>query len=157
VQFAADKCPKRSVYGRAWAKTPLLGYKLQGPVYLRSSDHELPDLVIKLKGPASQPLEFDLVGRIDSVRGALRNTFESVPDAPVSRFHLQLFGGDRGPIVLSEGLCRDTRARVGLVGHNGKRHDTNARMETSCPKKKKRKRGGRLTCVTLRFTSLQAG
>jgi hypothetical protein len=139
VQFAADTCPKRSVYGKAWATSPLVSYKLQGPVYLRSSDHTLPDLVIKLKGPASQPLEFDLVGRIDSVRGAFRNTFETVPDAPVSRFHLQLFGGKRGPLVLSEGLCKDPRAKVGLVGQNGKRHDTNARMETSCPAKKKKR------------------
>jgi hypothetical protein len=139
VQFAADKCPKRSVYGKAWAKTPLLGYKLQGPVFLRSSNHTLPDLVIKLKGPPSQPLEFDLVGRVDSVRGALRNTFEGVPDAPVSRFHLQLFGGERGLIVLSEGLCRDSRAKIGLVGQNGKRLDTNTKMQTSCGAKKKKR------------------
>ncbi|MFL5834498.1 MAG: hypothetical protein ACJ76B_11050 [Solirubrobacterales bacterium] len=140
VQFAADKCPKRSVYGKAWATSPLVDYKLQGPVYLRSSDHELPDLVIKLKGPPSQPLELDLVGRIDSVRGAFRNTFETVPDAPVSRFHLQLFGGKRGPLVLSEGLCKDPRAKIGLVGQNGKRYDTAAKMETSCPAKKKKGR-----------------
>jgi hypothetical protein len=142
VQFAADKCPKRSVYGKAWAKTPLLGYKLQGPVFLRSSNHTLPDLVIKLKGPPSQPLEFDLVGRVDSVRGALRNTFEGVPDAPVSRFHLQLFGGERGLIVLSEGLCRDSRAKIGLVGQNGKRLDTNTKMQTSCGGGKKQQRRG---------------
>lgn len=142
VQFAADTCPKRSVYGKAWATTPLLDYKLQGPVYLRSSNHTLPDLVIKLKGPASQPLEFDLVGRVDSVNGALRNTFEGVPDAPVSRFHLQLFGGERGLIVLSEGLCRDPRARITLVGQNGKRQDTHAKMGTECPKGKRGKKRG---------------
>ncbi|MDQ2630314.1 MAG: hypothetical protein M3Y75_04980, partial [Actinomycetota bacterium] len=43
VQFAEDKCPKRSVYGRAKAFTPLLGKPLKGKVYLRSSNNTLPD------------------------------------------------------------------------------------------------------------------
>ena len=39
VQFAADECPKKSVYGHARAFTPLLGKPLEGPVYLRSSNN----------------------------------------------------------------------------------------------------------------------
>jgi hypothetical protein len=138
VQFAADKCPKRSVYGTAWARTPLLDYRLSGPVYLRSSNHLLPDLVIKLKGPAAHPLEFDLVGRIDSVKGSLRNTFETVPDAPVSRFHLQLFGGERGLIELSDGLCRNRRASIEFGAQNGRRIKSTPNVKASCGGKKRR-------------------
>ncbi len=123
VQFAADQCPTGSIYGRAKATTPLLDYPLSGPVYLRSSNHTLPDLVVKLRGPDSQPIEVDLAGRADSVNGALRNTFEVVPDAPVSKFTLQLFGGKRSLIELSsEDYCaQEHRATVDLAAQNGLR------------------------------------
>ena len=50
VQFAANACPKNSVYGYARAFTPLLDKPLEGPVYLRSSNNLLPDLVADLHG-----------------------------------------------------------------------------------------------------------
>ena len=50
VQFAAHDCPKDSIYGYAQAETPLLDGPLKGPVYLRSSDNELPDMVAALNG-----------------------------------------------------------------------------------------------------------
>jgi hypothetical protein len=55
VQFAegsvpGEKCPAASVYGRARDVSPLLDQPLEGPVYLRSSSHELPDLVAALNG-----------------------------------------------------------------------------------------------------------
>jgi hypothetical protein len=136
VQFAADTCPPGSVYGKASATTPLLDYTLSGPVYLRSSNHPLPDLVVKLKGPASQPIEIDLAGKTDAVKAALRNTFEAVPDAPVSSFHLELFGGKRGLVELSQNLCARTyRAVVQLSGQNGKVSQTQPKIGTSCRKK----------------------
>jgi hypothetical protein len=117
-QFAADKCPKGSVYGRAEAVTPLLDKPLSGPVYLRSSDHPLPDLVAKLGGQ----LEIDLVGRIDSKHGGIRTTFESVPDAPVSRFVLQMRGGVKGLLTNSTDICRGARrATVQMKAQNGRR------------------------------------
>ncbi|MEX0973521.1 MAG: hypothetical protein WDZ46_09740 [Solirubrobacterales bacterium] len=122
VQFAADVCPKGSVYGHAIAYSPLLDFPLQGNVYLRSSDNPLPDLVADLRGPAHQPLRIELVGRTDSVKGALRNTFDVVPDAPVSYFRLRLFGGKKGLIVNSRNICLGAnRAAVRLDAHNGRR------------------------------------
>jgi hypothetical protein len=147
VQFAADTCPAGSVYGKVEATTPLLGYPLSGSVYLRSSSHELPDLVAKLKGPLSQPIEIDLVGRTDAVKGALRNTFEAVPDAPVSRFRLELFGGKRGLVEMSGGFCAGRKANVQLDGQNGKVYDTRPVVKAKCPKHKRHRRhkhrGGR--------------
>ena len=105
VQFNAgggngEECPKGSVYGRAAAKTPLLGDPLPGTVFLRSSSHKLPDLVVAFHGPPSQPIKFALDGKTDSVHGALRNTFAAAPDVPVSSFRLELFGGKRGLVEL---------------------------------------------------------
>jgi len=122
VQFAADACPKGTIYGKAVAWSPLLGYPLKGNVYLRSSDNELPDVVADLRGPAHQPIKVEVVGRTDSVNGALRNTFDVVPDAPVSYFRLQLFGGKKGLIVNSRNICRGkNRAGARLDAHNGRR------------------------------------
>ena len=145
VQWTADTCPAGSIYGRVEATTPLLGYPLTGSVYLRSSSHQLPDLVAKLKGPASQPIEVDLVGKTDAVKAALRNTFEAVPDAPVSSFRLELFGGKRGLVEMSSGFCRSRRANVKLDGQNGKTYDTTPIVKAKCPKAKKhhKKKNGR--------------
>jgi hypothetical protein len=141
VQFAADNCPKGSIYGKARAVTPLLDEPLEGPVYLRSSDNPLPDLVVALKGPESQPIEVELAGRTDSVHGGIRNTFDVVPDAPVSKFTLQLFGGKKSLIVNSRDLCQGPkqRATVRFSGHNGMVRDFRPVVKNDCGKKKFKK------------------
>ena len=101
--------------------SPLLAQPLEGTVYLRSSEHSLPDLVADLQGGGND-LSIDVVGRIDSVRGGLRGTFETLPDAPVSKFVMNLFGGKRGLLVNAENLCgnasRGGTAR--MVGQNNR-------------------------------------
>jgi hypothetical protein len=118
VQFAARKCPKGSVYGHAKAWTPLLSKPLEGPVYLRSSSHPLPDLVLDLRGQ----IEVAAVGRIDSHRGGIRVSFEAVPDAPVSKLVLKMKGGKKGLLTNSTDIClRSHRAAVEFGAQNGKR------------------------------------
>ncbi|MEX2105878.1 MAG: hypothetical protein WD810_03165 [Solirubrobacterales bacterium] len=120
VQFAAKACPKGSIYGRARAFTPLLDEPLEGPVYLRSSDHPLPDLVAALHGT----VDIELVGRIDSVDARIRSSFEEVPDAPVTKFVLSMQGGQKGLIENSSDLCAHTqRAKAQFSGQNGKRRN----------------------------------
>jgi hypothetical protein len=140
VQFAADACPADSIYGHASATSPILGYPLYGKVYLRSSDHELPDLVADLRGPATQPIEVALAGKTDSVKGALRNTFELVPDAPVGTFRLQLFGGKKGLIQMSSGFCANPHAIVKLDAYNGRTRDTSPTVKAKCGSSGKAKR-----------------
>jgi hypothetical protein len=140
VQFAADACPKGSIYGRATATSPLLDYPLAGNVYLRSSSNELPDLVVDLRGPAHQPIRIEVAGRTDSVRASLRNTFDFVPDVPVSKFRLRLFGGKRGLIVNSRNICsRAYFATARFKGQNGKKADLRPRIKNDCGKKGSRK------------------
>ncbi|HXQ89322.1 MAG TPA: hypothetical protein VN733_06740, partial [Solirubrobacterales bacterium] len=135
VQFAAEQCPAGSIYGKAIAKTPLFSTPLQGLVYLRSSANPLPDMVAVLRGPQSQPIQIELAGRIDSVRGGLRNTFDVVPDAPVESFSLELKGGKKGLLVNSRNLCASVnRATAKFRAHNGDRITLRPALQISCKK-----------------------
>jgi hypothetical protein len=143
VQFAADQCPAGSVYGFAKAITPLFDEPLQGPVYLRSSSHQLPDLVASLEGPASRPVKVELSGRIDSINGGIRNTFDVVPDAPVTEFTLTMQGGKKGLLQNSTDICAKAyRATAKFTGQNGKRITLRPKMQSACAKAKKQKRRG---------------
>jgi hypothetical protein len=107
----------------------LLDSPLEGPVYLRSSSHPLPDLVADLNGQ----IEVVLVGRVDSVQGGIRTTFEGVPDAPVSSFVLQMQGGKKGLLVNSTDICRrKNRADVTFTAQNGKRADSRPTLQADC-------------------------
>jgi hypothetical protein len=136
VQFAADRCPKGAIYGHARAFTPLLAEPLEGPVYLRSSNNPLPDLVAALHGQ----IAIELAGRIDSVHGGLRTTFASVPDAPVTKFVLKMRGGKKGLLVNSTDICATAhRAKAGFAGHNGATLTRRpALLVAGCRKAKKR-------------------
>lgn len=144
VQFAANQCPAGSVYGHIKAFSPLVDYPLEGPVYLRSSSHELPDLVMALRGPASQPIAIDLAGQVDSVNGGIRATFNGVPDAPVSKAIVTMQGGRKGLFQNSTNICKGVhRANLTLSGQNGKLSSSSPQLKASCPKKAaKKKRGG---------------
>ncbi len=129
VQFAADACPKGSIYGKARASTPLLDAPLEGPVYLRSSSNPLPDMVIALKGQ----IDVDLVGRIDSVNGGIRTTFDTVPDAPVSKFVLEMPAGKKGLLENSRDICKHAnRATARLAAHNGKTRNFRPLLRAGC-------------------------
>ncbi len=138
VQFAANACPKGAIYGHVTAWTPLLDEPLSGPVYLRSSNNKLPDLVFDLHGI----VDIEVPGRIDSVRtGGIRTTFSSVPDAPISRVVLTMQGGKKGLIVNSADLCAaKNRAKVAFTGQNGKRHSFRPVVKAQCGKARRGKR-----------------
>ncbi len=139
-QFAADQCPKGSIYGNATAWTPLLAEPLSGPVYLRSSDNLLPDLVVALRGPEHQPIEIELAGRTDSINGGLRNTFDIVPDAPVTKFTLNLLGGKKGLLKNSRSLCKAAnRATIKMTAQNGRQLVVHPKVKNDCKKKGKGK------------------
>ena len=139
VQFAegngnGSACPTGSIYGRAKAWTPLLDEPLEGYVYLRSNggERKLPDLVAALDGQVS----IALWGKIDSGKNhGIRNTFEVVPDAPVSRFVLEMNGGKKGLLVNSENLCSKKaqhRANVRFTGQNGKVRQFKPLVQNQC-------------------------
>jgi hypothetical protein len=143
VQFAAEQCPAGSVYGHVKATSPLVDYAVEGPIYLRSSSHKLPDVVVALQGPPSQPIEIDLDGRVDSLNGGIRTTFEVVPDLPVTKAIVTLQGGKKGLFQNSTNVCKGThRITLLLDGQNGKVHDTKPVLGAKCGKGGGGKKGG---------------
>jgi hypothetical protein len=137
VQFNEDACPKGSILGRVKAFTPLLDKPLQGRVIFRSNggERELPDIVLDLEGQ----IHIVLVGFIDSVgkKGSevsrVRTTFANVPDAPVSKFTLNLNGGKKGLLVLSRNICKaDDRVSIKMRAQNGRRLEQRPALKTDC-------------------------
>ncbi|HEX5928114.1 MAG TPA: hypothetical protein VFY48_01850 [Solirubrobacterales bacterium] len=140
VQFAAAACPPGAVYGHATAYTPLLSEPLSGPVFLRSSDHPLPDLVADLHGQ----IDVEAVARIDSRQRRIRATFTDTPDAPLTKVVVRMQGGRKGLIVNSRNLCaRRIRADAEFTGHNGKVHGSRPTVKASCGKGHRPGRHGR--------------
>jgi hypothetical protein len=137
-QLASHTCPKASVYGTAEAKSPLLDQKLKGKVFLVSSNHKLPDLLVDLRGQ----VEIYLRGVISSKRGGLKTVFNNLPDVPVSKFVLNMKGGKKSLLVNSENLCaKPQRAVVKMKAQNGKKKNNNKYKLNivSCGKKKGKK------------------
>ena len=139
VQFAASACPPGSVYGHIAVTAPRFSAApFEGPVYLRSSDHNLPDLILALHGPPDLPAVLNLSGRIDTLHGGIRATFESVPDVPFEKAVLTMQGGKKGLLVNSRNICNSTnKATVQMDGQNGKAHDSQPILQNSCKKAKK--------------------
>jgi hypothetical protein len=118
VQLAANECPKNAIYGHAKATSPLLDEALKGPVYLTSSTHELPDLLVDLHGQVPVRLR----GVISSEHGRLKTVFNETPDVAVKKFQLTMKGGDKGLLVNSRNLCsRPTNGFLNLKAQNSRR------------------------------------
>jgi hypothetical protein len=143
VLLAERRCPSGSVYGHATANSPLLDGQLSGPVYLVSSNHKLPDLLADLRGQINVRLR----GVIStSKKAGLRTVFQSVPDAPVSRFGLKMYGGKKGLLINSKDLCKvKARKRSSFLNfraQNGKQVKVKKLplKISHCPKHKKHKK-----------------
>jgi hypothetical protein len=140
-------CPASSIVGKAALRTPLLNKPLSGPVHLvqgiRFEDgnriRTLPTLLVKLRGEVSINLRSKT--NVDG-RDRLVSTFPSVPDARAAKFSIQINGGRKGILVVTENrrgrinLCdRKQTALVETDGHNGKRADFPVRVKTPCKAK----------------------
>jgi hypothetical protein len=141
VQFAAEQCPAGAIYGHVRAFTPLLEEPLEGPIYLRSSDNELPDTVGVLRGPPSRPVQIEVAARIDSFKRGIRANFEAVPDAPITKVVVMMNGGRKGLLINSANLCglkaAARRATVKMDGQNAKAHDFRPLLKNDCAKRRK--------------------
>jgi hypothetical protein len=129
-QFALNPagCPPESNVGTATAHTPVLPAPLQGPAYLVShGGAEFPDLDILLQGNG---VEIELVGNTQIRKGVTYSKFETVPDAPISSFELNLPEGKYSALaayVPSGSLCAPTktvtvRRRVTRLVHGRRIH-----------------------------------
>jgi hypothetical protein len=137
------KCTAKSIYGKAKAWTPLLDKPLEGPVYLVGGyGYKLPALVAELNGQ----IRVVLKGKVDSgPNKGIRNTFEAVPDAPVSRFVLEMKGGKKyGLLENSENLCqKPQRAIARFTAQNGLVDQSKPLIANQCGKKSSKPKGGK--------------
>ena len=155
----AGNCPKTSIYGKAKAWTPLLEKPLEGNVYLVGGfGYKLPALVADLNGQ----LRVLLKSKVDSgPNKGIRDTFEAVPDAPVSRFVLEMKGGKKYSLLEnSESLCKKSQKAIArFTGQNGAVEQIEPKIAVSCGKTEKieeREVGPRIS-TTSRPLSLAAG
>jgi len=143
-----DHCPKGSVVGRARAKTPLLDHPLAGDVYFvkniridkntGNKIRTLPMLIVALRGE----IAINLKGTSNVRGGRLVNTFNQVPDAPVTQFNLNINGGNNGILVVTDSargplnICaaRQT-ANIKMAGQNAKRANFRVHVKTPCKKR----------------------
>jgi hypothetical protein len=137
AELKSQTCPAKSIYGKAKAWTPLLDKPLEGPVYLAVGfGYKLPALVAELNGQ----IRVLLKGKIDTdAQNGIRNTFEAVPDAPVSRFVLELKGGPKyGLLENSENICKKAQqATARFTGQNGAVDGYKLKIANSCKGKSK--------------------
>jgi hypothetical protein len=96
-------CPKASAVGAASATTPVLPGTLSGPAYFVShGGGAFPDLDVDLSGDGVKVI---LVGNTNIATGITTSTFASIPDVPVSSFHLKLPAGPFSALAARGDLC----------------------------------------------------
>ena len=109
AQFERDPaaCPSGSFVGSARAHTPLLANPLSGPAILVSHGGvAFPDLVLVLQG---EGIRLDVTGHTQIKNGVTFSRFQTVPDAPVSSFDLNLPQGSHAVLAANASLCANTR------------------------------------------------
>jgi hypothetical protein len=112
AQFAANPagCPSASDVGTATANTPVLPVPLTGPVYLVSRGGEaFPDVVVVLQGYGVQIM---LTGHTQIKNGITYSRFQTVPDAPISSFALELPEKKFSVLGAITSLCKPTKAKT---------------------------------------------
>lgn len=124
-----EDCGTRNVVGKATAVTPLLPVPLTGQVRLVTPrGGGLPQLKLDLKGL----LNLTLTGKTAlTPQGRVANTFEGIPDVPLSRFELTIDGGDGG-ILLNNRRLRCGEKLAGdaeFTGQSGARHSARGAFE----------------------------
>ncbi len=84
-ESSPDNCPMLSRVGAGFARTPILAHPLRGPIFVVShGDRQFPSLVAVLRG---EGVTIELGGRT-AIHDEVASTVFSLPDVPISRFHL---------------------------------------------------------------------
>jgi hypothetical protein len=130
AELAATRCAGRAAIGTVSVETPLLDQPLQGTAYAVSGYGKLPHLAFILGGQVTLIPEAES----SSVKGGhLKTVVPIIPDAPIGKFHLTLFGGKRGYLTNTRGLCSSSAVTtVEYIAQNGKKRTRRVTAKTAC-------------------------
>lgn len=142
AEAAAKACPEASVVGDATAISPVLNRPLHGKVYFVKGTEvtktgivkaTLPKLWVALRGEVA----LDVWADSNVKKKRLVNTFARVPDAPISSFELNIYGGKNGILGVTgkQGahMCKQANvADAQFDGQNGKRLTKATKMSVPC-------------------------
>jgi hypothetical protein len=136
AQLEREHCAGRQAIGTASTATPLLEHPLSGPAYAVSGYGRLPHVVFILGGQVTLMPQAES----SSVNGGhLKTVVPVVPDAPIGHFRLNLFGGDKGYLANTRGLClAPVVAKIEFTGQNGKTLTQKVTTKTTCHGKRQR-------------------
>ena len=127
--FAAGGCPPQSRVGSARAASPLLPRPIEGPViFTADATSGAPALAVQF----GQPVPLTLIGSV-LLGTSLTNTFDGIPDLPLSRFELTLDGGGTtGQLLNKMDLCRASTPLTlhgELLAHSGRSASVSSQLE----------------------------
>jgi hypothetical protein len=130
AELAATRCAGRAAIGTVSVETPLLDQPLQGTAYAVSGYGKLPHLAFILGGQVTLIPEAES----SSVKGGhLKTVVPVIPDAPIGKFHLTLYGGKRGYLTNTRGLCSSSAVTtVEYIAQNGKKRTQRVTAKTAC-------------------------
>jgi hypothetical protein len=161
------KCPASSVVGQATAVSPILNEPLTGPVYFVKNERKdpksgrsiktTPKLVIPLVG--ENGVKLTLTGASTVTDDQLVTTFDNIPDAQVSSFKMDINGGKKGILVVSDAdICKTTQiADQQITGQNNKSANTDVYIQTPDCALKVLSKKVTAKAVTLKVAGLGAG
>jgi hypothetical protein len=140
-ELASSRCAGRAAIGTVSVDTPLLEKPLSGNAYAVSGYGKLPHLAFILGGQVT------LIPEAESSsvnRGHLKTVVPVVPDASIGHFHLALFGGQKGYIINTRGLCSSRAVTtVEYIAQSGKKLTQHVTVNSACGSKGKKKKGKR--------------
>jgi hypothetical protein len=141
VHGGAVGCPANTIVGNATAVSPLIDQPITGPVYLVQGIRfgrdgrrikTLPSLLVPLRGPIN--IDLRAQSAVDKTN-RLVTTFTGVPDAPVSKFTLNIAGGRHGILVVTHhaNVCKGSQVATGsLSAQNGKSEALHVKLSAPC-------------------------
>jgi hypothetical protein len=122
ADFQAGHCTSKAKVGTAVVLTPLLRDPLRGSVYfVKNPARVIPDLMVALRGP----VDLDVTSKVAIPGGkALGTRFDTIPDAPFTKFTLKFVSGTNGPLGAAANLCtahsHAATASIGMRAQNGR-------------------------------------
>ena len=130
---ADPTCPDASKIASVKVETPLLDEPLTGAVYLATPfdnpTHSLVGIYLVAQG-SGVTIKLPGSSSLDSSTGQLTATFDNSPQQPISKVHLEFFGGDRAALS-NPSRCGTYTTKASLTSWSGKTVESDSSFTTT--------------------------